>query len=402
MSEVAQLNISNLLNQVSIIKKKYDDLATYTGENYNIFEILRVKNDEFSHSQIIGNLLNPKGKHGQKDIFLKLFLEELPFFDKNSEHNNLIKNFQTQNSKVVIEKHISKINEDKSEGGRIDILLEDGVGNIVIENKIYAKDQYNQLLRYYKPNKNAPILYLTLDGKEPSKDSKQSLEHGVDFICISYRKEIKNWIEKCIIEMVNKPFIRETLNQYLHTIDSLTNQIFLNKNKMEITEVIRKNLRASHLIINNFDSAKKEIMVNFWHRCFESLKNELIGWEIENKPDYIKMLHYILLYKLGNNRAYFYCRYNSNNGEIFFGITPNKEYFHQLNDKKKLSLISNYKAGGLSIRWENYNKISLNDIDVLSEINEGDYSYENEIVIKMKCYIVEHEAFYNDILNKLE
>lgn len=36
MSKVAQLSISNLLSQVSIVKNKYDDLAAYTGENYNL------------------------------------------------------------------------------------------------------------------------------------------------------------------------------------------------------------------------------------------------------------------------------------------------------------------------------------------------------------------------------
>ena len=87
MSEIEIINVSNLLNQVGIIKKKYDDLAEYTGENYNIFNVLNIYSDELSHSAIIGDLLNAKGKHGQKDIFLKLFLEEINSFNEETSYN---------------------------------------------------------------------------------------------------------------------------------------------------------------------------------------------------------------------------------------------------------------------------------------------------------------------------
>jgi hypothetical protein len=37
MSE--QNNIQNLLNQISEIVKKYDDLAQLSGENFNVFKV---------------------------------------------------------------------------------------------------------------------------------------------------------------------------------------------------------------------------------------------------------------------------------------------------------------------------------------------------------------------------
>jgi hypothetical protein len=408
-TEFKQVNsamLQNLLNQINLIQKKYDDLAEYTGEKYNIFEILGVKNDELSHSAIIGNLLNINGKHGQKDIFLNLFLEEIKDKFIDESRNRIINNFDTENVILEIEKHVGKVNFDSNSGGRIDIILKDkNNNNIIIENKIYANDQYQQLLRYNEYDKKAPILYLTLNGKEPMPDSKGVLELGMEFICISYQTEIKNWLEKCIKEMVNKPFIRETLNQYLFTIDSLTNQIFSNKNKMEITKIIKENLKESHLIAKTFETAKKEIINTFWQNCFNKLKNELKEWEIENKPNYINSLNYILFHKSENNSAYFYCRCNINNGEIFFGITPNKEKFDKLNDDIKLNLIPEYKTGGQSIKWENYDKINLNNIDVLSEINDGNDGNDtiiNELVEKMKSYIIANNVNYIKILNEMK
>lgn len=69
--------INNLLQQVSIIQKKYDEIAKITGENFNIFSIMRAENDEVrTHSRIIAEFLNPKGIHNQGSVFLKLFLKK--------------------------------------------------------------------------------------------------------------------------------------------------------------------------------------------------------------------------------------------------------------------------------------------------------------------------------------
>src|SRR5208283_235963 len=63
-------------------------LARATGEHFNIFHILRVGHLEVTtHSPILGELLNPKGKHGQGAAFLRLFLAQFDIhgFDPESE-----------------------------------------------------------------------------------------------------------------------------------------------------------------------------------------------------------------------------------------------------------------------------------------------------------------------------
>lgn len=232
--------IKNLLYQVSIIQKKYDDLAEYSGEHYNVFDILGVTTDELSHSAILTNLLNAKGKHGQKELFLELFLKEIKQKFGNSDKKIVLENFNIKNSFAVKEKYTGRVDYEADQGGRIDIIINDGKNNIIIENKIYAGDQPKQLVRYNEHDKNAPILYLTLDGKEPSDNSIGNLVLNKDFICISYTTDIKVWLENCIKEMANKPIIRETLNQYLFLIKSLTNQSNNNKMGDEIVKIILK------------------------------------------------------------------------------------------------------------------------------------------------------------------
>jgi len=63
----------NLLYQVNAITAKYKKVIDLTGENFNIFRILKVESSEVkTHSAFIAELLNPNGSHGQKDTFLKL------------------------------------------------------------------------------------------------------------------------------------------------------------------------------------------------------------------------------------------------------------------------------------------------------------------------------------------
>ena len=70
------MSIQNLLTQVSSLSEKYDKILKETGEDFNIFKILKMESKEVkTHSAFLSELLNPKGSHGQNDIFLKLFIE---------------------------------------------------------------------------------------------------------------------------------------------------------------------------------------------------------------------------------------------------------------------------------------------------------------------------------------
>jgi hypothetical protein len=70
--------IENLLSQVNIIRTSYERVAHATGENFNIFSVLRIEHyEETTHSRFIAELLNPNGCHGKGVLFLNEFLEKI-------------------------------------------------------------------------------------------------------------------------------------------------------------------------------------------------------------------------------------------------------------------------------------------------------------------------------------
>ena len=255
----------NLLTNVSLISKKYDDIAKITGENFNIFSVMQMEsNERYTHSAIIGELLNPKGSHGQGSVFLQLFFEEI-------KELKCIENYNFDNSKCIIEQHIGTIDVDYTKGGFIDIVLKDDKNVIVIENKIYASDQRNQLKRYKNYYPNCVLLYLNLFGDVPSIESILDLELDKDFHIISYYNEITNWLEKCQKETFDQPILRETIKQYLNLVKKLSNQTINDTMSKEIKDLIKSNLKSASSIYHNYLSAKFEVLNKIRNEVFKKL-----------------------------------------------------------------------------------------------------------------------------------
>jgi hypothetical protein len=256
-------NIENLLLQVNAINKKYHEIAKITGENFNIFRILKVEAREVKlHSAFIAELLNPIGSHAMGNLFaidfLKILSEKWKL--KNGSEAKIPFDFFAENIRSVeIEKWINY--KTDTDGGYIDILLTDDKNNhIIIENKIYAGDQDNQLLRYHNFDSSSPIIYLTLYGSIPSDYSTTQNESVLkQLICISYKDDILNWLVECKKHTVDHPILRETLTQYINNIKYLTNQTMSNQESTEIIDIIISN----QLNINN----AKEI-----RRCLNELE----------------------------------------------------------------------------------------------------------------------------------
>jgi len=249
-------NIRNLLVHVTTLNSRYKKIAELTGENFNVFRILKMEASEVRlHSTFIAELLNPNGSHGQRDLFLKLFVK-LFEFKKNV--------FESEGATVEVEKHIGFISEDQNEGGRIDILITDRRNNhIVIENKIHAGDGIKQLLRYKGYSKKADLFYLTLDSKEPQEYSSLGLKLNIDYKCLSYKSDITSWLEDCRKEVATLPIIRETITQYLHLIKYLNNQSINDTMTEELSSLINSNLQAAFVIANNLDAATDKLLEKF-------------------------------------------------------------------------------------------------------------------------------------------
>lgn len=259
--------VSILLLESSSIIQRFNSIQKLSGENYNIFRLLKMDTNEVKlHSAFLGDLLDPSSNHGFKSVFLNHFLDHFE-----------IKNFETADALVQVEKYIGPVTEES--GGRIDILISDKKGrNIIIENKINAGDQKNQLLRYHSYDCNAHIIYLTLDGNAPSEYSMGGLRTTV--YNKSYRNNIIDWLENCVKETYHYPILRETITQYINLIKYLTGQSTNNKMEAELTELISSNPRY----VEAFYTIKK-IENEIKSKLLKDLKEDVkyIGIEIETK-----------------------------------------------------------------------------------------------------------------------
>ena len=98
------------------------------GHSFN--PLSRLKIDETAHSRILGDLLDPRGTHGQRGLFLAPFLEVLGMPDCDAG-----------SWRVTVET------------GRVDILIWRNKPEkcaVIIENKVNgADDQPNQIYRYW-------------------------------------------------------------------------------------------------------------------------------------------------------------------------------------------------------------------------------------------------------------
>ena len=272
-------NYKIFLENLSLISRKYKIISS-TKETFNIFSILRNEYDEVNlHSKFITELLKDKN-YGRK--FIELLLPIIGVEKINYKRVNIFSEYSIKDN------------------GRIDIILkfflEDNKKVIVIENKIYADDQYQQLKRYYDSmlmegykSEEIELVYLTLAGAEPSEDSIKGLPAAVreNMRIISYKDDIITWIEDCIKEVAQVPIIRETLVQYESLLKKITG-----KGERIMTEEMK------NMILSNKDyldmvykltdvlvKIKQELQLKFWEKLEEKLNNSL-NLQLEKRLEY--------------------------------------------------------------------------------------------------------------------
>lgn len=198
--------------------KQVEEKRREQGDFFYIFNVIGLRTEEVRlHSALIAELLNPKGNHGVSYLFLQAFLDLLGIEDNYIDY--------TRCSLNIKERAIGHIT--KTEGGIIDIIIEDGTRAIIIENKIYAKDQANQLLRYYNYGKKEfpngfQLLYLTLNGNDPHSCSLGGKKIG--YRTISYKTDIIDWLVRCYDIAKRKQLTQAVIKQYSELIKQLTNK----------------------------------------------------------------------------------------------------------------------------------------------------------------------------------
>lgn len=274
----------NFLSKLSVINYKYRTLDE-NNEQFNIFTALHKENDEVRlYSRFISVLLSPESRHKRNDLFLKLFLQILSVDD-----------FDTSQCKVYPTEY------DKSEYNEIDILIINRISRqaVIIENKIGAGDSNHedrgQLEGYFNlihskeniPKENIRVYYLTPDRREPSDESlgKYKTLENLNGVTIDYEHEIQSWLNLCLQNCINHPYLRESILQFIKLINNMTNNDTNTQERLEIRNLIAsstENLKSAKLLIENFKHVKWHTVWDFWIELADALKSE--GFEIHLQP----------------------------------------------------------------------------------------------------------------------
>lgn len=274
----------NFLSKLSVIDYKYRTLDE-NKEQFNIFTALHKENDEVRlYSRFISVLLSPESRHKRNDMFLKLFLQVLSIDD-----------FDTSQCKVY------PTENDKSEYNEIDILIINRISKqaIIVENKIGAGDSNHedrgQLEGYYNliynndniPKENIRVYYLTPDRRDPSDESlgKYKTLENINGATIDYEHEIQSWLNLCLQECINNPYLRESILQFIDLIKHMTNNDSNVQERLEIRDLIANstdNMKSAKLLIENFKHVKWHTVWDFWNELADGLKRE--GFQINKQP----------------------------------------------------------------------------------------------------------------------
>ena len=260
-------DLEDFLHRFGKYLAKANESKKRGNNDYNPLKAVQNPHDEVNmHSGFIYSLLDTNGAHYQDDLFLSLFLEVLglkEWFDG------------TKNAKVG------------KEPKDIDLYIYNDTKHIIIENKINAKDQPNQIATLIQSVKesgveyeNIFVVFLTLKDREPCENSRTSKNNKllweikggfleskegekinrVGYKKVLYENEILKWIEKCQDKsgVGNITNLNYALESYKDIVQIITEK---KKSEMNIVDFFKdskdsKDIEIAFEIIKNADSIK--------------------------------------------------------------------------------------------------------------------------------------------------
>jgi len=353
-------------NQITELVDQYQNWYwTSDYDDINLIEDLRLSSNihETCHSRILFKLLKAGKRYGYP-----LWQEFSKMLDWDTNNAISFGPPEKYNIDLLIEGYDSKKRRFA----------------VIIENKVNdAIDQNEQIKRYIELLERKElfgedqiyVVYLTRDdnGKEPSEDSfPLAMKKRFDkrYRCISYEKEIRQWISQCQKIWVNE-LIRSVLIQYGNFLTSIFEP---NKEKERVMieniekwcfegESSSKSLSEINFIIDQKKNAMSELQnqMDLFYRDSVIKKMEKAGFDVEPVES---VIHYI----------YFNVEY-SNNGST-------------LNLKGHLNFRKNYDSGiwfGLESD-SNHKTIKLFKSDSRIEGEEA-----KAIITKFKEYLSEYQ-----------
>jgi hypothetical protein len=184
---------TKISGRVATAEKEQQKLDRKEATRFKVFDL--IDPDENKLSDILADLLDPKGTHGQGDTFLRLLVARL---ERDS--------YPALTREAVVRRE-APTDSLRNRRRRIDILVDMGL-LLAIENKVDSGEQKDQVKDYLRHLANCTkanqkpylLIYLTRDGGPPKWLNAGEFKAETDqhrLFCWNYQKHVHDWLEDC-------------------------------------------------------------------------------------------------------------------------------------------------------------------------------------------------------------
>jgi len=205
--------------RVQLAERMQCQLDKLLATRFNVFQLFEP--DENKLSDVLAGLLDPKGHHGQGDLFLRLLFVSLGLGSDAK--------IRTKDATVQREAPMRGIWKDHR---RMDVFVNASV-LLAIENKVDSPEQPDQVSDYLvylellcpchpgQPIQNT-LIYLTPDHRPPESLTHSEVENhkkGGRLHCWNYQDELSDWLKHCRRDCEAQK-IRDFLSDFIAYIES--------------------------------------------------------------------------------------------------------------------------------------------------------------------------------------
>jgi PD-(D/E)XK nuclease superfamily len=206
---------TNIRSRVQEAEEKQRRIDRKLATKFNVFKLIQP--DENKLSDILADLLNPKGSHGQGDLFLRLLFEKLDWKPPINLNDIAVVQREALTDRIFNHRR------------RIDVFVDAGV-LLAIENKVDSRELSDQVKDYLEHldqcsrGQTLPtaLIYLTPNGRHPESIPTATISElrlSGKLHCWSYQKEFRDWIETCR-EACEAERIQNFLSDFIAFIES--------------------------------------------------------------------------------------------------------------------------------------------------------------------------------------
>ena len=367
IADILELNL--LKNLIENRQEIYERLAP----RVNIVDILGDTYYEVQNSKLLYYIFNTHFKYYDKEIN---FAKDFSLHIVGNEYKDKIKDAKFEN---VFREFQTK------EGRRIDILIVFDKFEIIIENKINASDQENQLVDYYNDRNNGKLIflvYLTRYGYEASEYSvnEKTKEELKDKIYYLSHSDMAKWIENDILNKYEfLKFDKKYQSIYSALIQIRDNEKTItnpneenNMEKEEIKKFFEEN-KYFETLLNKDETIKDNFgKLNKFYELLENAQKVILDKRVElvsNDINYsLKVSEFIKSVQSNNGGDYM-------KGAIFHNKEIIKNMFYNGNYSSQNIFIPIIEGFGLSIVLD-----QIIDYHLCISV----YSINNDIINKLR------------------